>query len=77
MEVSVDGGASWQHAELTSPKSPDAATLWKLAWAPGVGTHELVARATDAAGNVQPLVPVWNAHGYGNNAVHRVTVNRH
>ena len=76
VEVSVDGGASWQHAELTSPRSPDAATLWKLAWAPGVGTHELVARATDAAGNVQPLEPVWNAHGYGNNAVHRVTVER-
>ncbi|MEE9228470.1 MAG: sulfite oxidase [Acidimicrobiia bacterium] len=77
VEVSVDGGASWQYAELTSPKSPDAATLWKLAWAPGVGAHELVARATDAAGNVQPLEPVWNAHGYGNNAVHRVTVERH
>ncbi len=77
VEVSVDGGASWQYAELTSPKSPDTATLWKLAWAPGVGAHELVARATDAAGNVQPLEPVWNAHGYGNNAVHRVTVERH
>ena len=27
------------------------------------------ARATDAAGNVQPDVPPWNRLGYGNNAV--------
>jgi len=32
------------------------------------------ARATDAAGNVQPEVPVWNALGYGNNAVRPVRV---
>ena len=29
----------------------------------------LRARATDAAGNVQPDVPPWNRLGYGNNAV--------
>ena len=27
------------------------------------------ARATDAAGNVQPEVPPWNRLGYGNNAI--------
>ena len=74
VEVSVDGGGAWQTAELTSPPSPDAATLWKLLWKPGVGRHELVARATDSAGNVQPLEPVWNQRGYGNNGVHRISV---
>jgi hypothetical protein len=29
----------------------------------------LRARATDAAGNVQPDVPPWNRLGYGNNAI--------
>ena len=29
----------------------------------------LRARATDAAGNVQPEVPPWNRLGYGNNAI--------
>ena len=33
------------------------------------GAVSLRARATDAAGNVQPAVPPWNRLGYGNNAV--------
>ena len=74
VEVSVDGGASWRQAQLDQPRSPAVATLWSLPWAAPSGTHQLAARATDAAGNVQPLQPVWNEHGYGNNAVHRVTV---
>ena len=36
---------------------------------PHVGRHTLRARATDAAGNVQPDVPPWNRLGYGNNAI--------
>jgi hypothetical protein len=31
-------------------------------------------RATDAAGNTQPLEPPWNLKGYANNAVERVPV---
>ena len=34
-----------------------------------IGRHSLRARATDAAGNVQPDVPPWNRLGYGNNAI--------
>ena len=36
---------------------------------PHIGRHTLRARATDAAGNVQPEVPPWNRLGYGNNAI--------
>ena len=32
------------------------------------------ARATDAAGNVQPGSPNWNRLGYGNNAVELIYV---
>lgn len=74
VEVSTDGGSSWSPATLDKNPAPMAATLWKLEWVPTPGTHQLVARATDAAGNVQPLQAVWNEHGYGNNAVHRVSV---
>jgi hypothetical protein len=38
------------------------------------GEHELCSRATDAAGNVQPLEPPWDLTGFGNNAVQRVAV---
>jgi hypothetical protein len=34
----------------------------------------LSSRATDAAGNTQPLDPPWNLKGYANNAVERVRV---
>jgi hypothetical protein len=42
-----------------------------------VGRHTLRARATDAAGNVQPDVPPWNRLGYGNNAIEVLFVDRH
>jgi sulfane dehydrogenase subunit SoxC len=34
----------------------------------------ICSRATDAAGNTQPLAPPWNLKGYANNAVERVPV---
>ena len=43
---------------------------WTYTWdAADVGRHTLRARATDAAGNVQPEIPPWNRLGYGNNAI--------
>lgn len=75
VEVSVDGGATWRDAQLGTAPSPYAAAAWSIAWTPAhPGRHLLLARATDEAGNVQPLEPVWNGLGYGNNAVHRLEV---
>jgi hypothetical protein len=34
----------------------------------------LCSRATDAAGNTQPLEAPWNLKGYANNAVERIAV---
>jgi hypothetical protein len=43
---------------------------WSFQWtADAPGRHTLRARATDAAGNVQPDTPPWNRLGYGNNAI--------
>ena len=41
---------------------------------PGPGTFVVCSRATDATGRTQPMEPPWNAGGYSNNSVHRVTV---
>lgn len=75
VEVSTDGGATWTDAGLEPAPSPCAAAPWRLSWLPPArGEYLLMARATDAAGNTQPLAPLSNALGYGNNCVQRVRV---
>jgi sulfane dehydrogenase subunit SoxC len=74
VEVSHDGGATWGGAELDPPLSHAAWRGWTFAWAAEEGEHELCSRATDAAGNTQPLEPPWNLKGYANNAVERIPV---
>ena len=73
--LSVDEGASWVEMQLDPTEGPWLRRLWRGTWTPpGPGTYTLMARATDAAGASQPLTPVWNRLGYGNNAVQRVRV---
>jgi len=47
---------------------------WSFSWAATRGDHVLCSRATDEAGDVQPLEVVWNLGGYENNVVQRVRV---
>ena len=72
VEVAVDG--RW--AEATLEKSPAGFSWrgWSFAWDATPGEHEIACRATDAAGNVQPLEAPWNYQGMGNNAVQRIVV---
>jgi DMSO/TMAO reductase YedYZ molybdopterin-dependent catalytic subunit len=75
VEVSVDGGVSWADASLGDAPGPYAWRAWSFRWRDAApGEHELLCRATDAAGHVQPLEPEWNVGGYANNAVQRIPV---
>jgi len=74
VEVSADGGATWSDAELLPEASRWAWRAWEWAWEARPGTYELCCRATDGAGNVQPLEAPWNLGGYINNEVQRVPV---
>jgi sulfane dehydrogenase subunit SoxC len=74
VEVSDDGGATWADATLDAPLGDFAWRGWHFEWDAAPGEHELCCRATDAAGNVQPLTGAWNHGGYCNNAVQRVRV---
>jgi DMSO/TMAO reductase YedYZ molybdopterin-dependent catalytic subunit len=70
VEVSLTGEGDWHAARLEPPKGAYQWQDWSFDWeATDVGRHTLRARATDAAGNVQPEVPPWNRLGYGNNAI--------
>jgi hypothetical protein len=75
VEVSADGGRAWLPADLGEPASAYGATPWRVTWmASEPGPATLIVRAVDAAGNVQPLEPVWNEQGYGNNGAQRVRI---
>ena len=74
VEVSTDGGASFDAAALEPPLGPDVWRGWCFEWQAIEGEHVLSSRASDAAGNIQPLDPPWNLKGYANNAVERITV---
>ena len=70
VDLSFTGESDWHPAELEPPKGPYQWQDWSFDWqATKAGRHSLRARATDAAGNVQPDVPPWNRLGYGNNAI--------
>ena len=74
VEVSSDDGETFAAAELDPPLGPHAWRGWRFDWDAPPGEHVLRSRATDAAGNTQPLEPPWNLKGYSNNAVERIRV---
>ena len=74
VDVSVDGGRTWEKATLGEPLGEHAWLGWVFDWNAEPGSYELCSRATDETGRTQPLVPEWNAGGYANNEVQRVRV---
>jgi hypothetical protein len=73
---SIDFGSQWKKCRLERPVNRFA---WQQFSAsvdfPEPGYYEVWARATDAAGQVQPMVlPGWNPRGYLNNACHRIAI---
>jgi sulfane dehydrogenase subunit SoxC len=77
VEVSDDGGEKWHDADLGEAPGPHAWTPWRYDWqVPRAGSYVLCPRATDAAGNTQPLdqSATWNYQGHASNQVQRVPV---
>jgi DMSO/TMAO reductase YedYZ molybdopterin-dependent catalytic subunit len=74
VEVSTDGGATWQPATLAPPNEEGSWVRWQLLWTASPGRYTLLARASGEAGNVQPSQVEWNRFGYGYNAPWPVAV---
>lgn len=73
VEVSVDGGRTWEKASLIEPKyEPYNWELWQHTVKLKPGKHALAVRAADSSGNTQPEKVDWNAKGYLFNAWHTI-----
>jgi sulfite oxidase len=75
VEISTDGGSSWNAAKLGHEQEHYAWRLWSCDWRPSKsGDYTIMSRATDTQGRVQPAVGEWNPSGYLNNAVDQVKI---
>jgi DMSO/TMAO reductase YedYZ molybdopterin-dependent catalytic subunit len=74
VEVSTDGGASWNSARFGRDQAHYAWRLWSHEWKAKAGDYTILARATDSQGRTQPAEPVWNPSGYLYNAVDQVKI---
>ena len=76
VQVSDDHGAGWHDARLDDGDlGPYAWRTWSWTWEPdAAGDYELWCRASDGAGNEQPVTANWNVKGYENNVVQSVPV---
>jgi DMSO/TMAO reductase YedYZ molybdopterin-dependent catalytic subunit len=56
VEVTTDGGQSWQPAKLLDEPVPFTWRLWEYQWSvpAGAGRHSLMSKATDKSGSAQP-----------------------
>ena len=64
VEWSVDSGGSWAEAEVSEEQPDYSWARFELAWDAEPGRHEIMTRATDAAGNTQPDEAPFNEKGY-------------
>jgi sulfane dehydrogenase subunit SoxC len=56
VEVSTDGGKTWNEAELKTTPNPMAHVRFGYMWNWDGGEHSLMSRTTDELGSVQPTV---------------------
>ncbi|KWV52889.1 oxidase [Bradyrhizobium macuxiense] len=72
--VSTDGGKTWTPAKLGKNLGNYAFREWKLPVKLAAGSYDLKVRATNNAGDTQPMDPLWNPAGYLRNVVETVRV---
>lgn len=75
VDVSADGGATWQPAKLGEDAGKYSFRAWTAqAMAPASGTLNLLVRCTNTNGVAQGMEPNWNGGGYMRNVIERVSL---
>jgi DMSO/TMAO reductase YedYZ molybdopterin-dependent catalytic subunit len=74
LELTFNGGQTWVHPNAVTPNAYQYAwRTWQHIYTPKEeGYLRIAIRATDTAGNTQPLFQAWNPSGYLWNAVQMV-----
>jgi hypothetical protein len=70
----VDGGRSWQSAELGADPGRFSFRPWQYVFKPSRGKHVVSARATNGLGSSQTDQLIFNPAGYNNNVLQRIGV---
>lgn len=70
VEVSTDGGASWQEAALQAPSLSKSVMRFRVPWKWNGAAASLQSRATDDKGNVQPARQAWTPQFSPGNRYH-------
>ena len=75
VDLSFDQGENWVETSLEPSLTSYDVARWEYDWHPtGRGRYLIISKATDTSGRTQPLNPIWNKGGYGNNTVHQIEV---
>src|SRR5271166_799800 len=75
VELSADGGKSWQPATLGKDHGKYSFRQWETnASLAAKGSHAFMVRCTNQAGDVQPDTPNWNGSGFMRNVIETVQV---
>jgi DMSO/TMAO reductase YedYZ molybdopterin-dependent catalytic subunit len=72
VQVSVDGGRSWQAAHLGEDLGRYSFREWRLALPLAPGRNTIMSRAVAGNGETQPLEPLWQPAGYMRNVVEKL-----
>jgi hypothetical protein len=68
VEISTDAGKTWAEAALSRNATQYGFRRFTYRWNAKEGEYTLISRATNAAGQAQPMEPEWNPSGYLYNA---------
>ncbi len=74
VQLSADGGQSWQDTRLRESLGRHAFRGWDATLRLPAGAHRLMARAESLGGEIQPLQASWNPSGYARNVAETVRV---
>lgn len=76
VDLSTDGGSTWNESQLLGESKPNAWRLWEFHWrTPSAGKATLIARATDSNGRAQPIDRDWDRGTYMINHLLPIEVN--